>query len=70
MDGVPFQRIAAFLGNSVKMVESVYAKYSPDYLADAVNSLGRGQLVHLNQKRAHRNRTRSAKLDLTAKKAS
>jgi integrase len=70
IDGVPLVRIAAFLGNSVKMVESVYAKYSPDYLADAVSSLGRGQVVHLNQNSAHKQATRSEKLDLTARKVS
>lgn len=70
MDGVPLAQIAAFLGNSVKMVETVYAKYSPDYLTNAVNSLGRGQVVHLNQNRAHKRATRSKKLDLTARKAS
>ena len=70
MDGVPFQRIAAFLGNSVKMVETVYAKYSPDYLADAVNSLGRGQSVQLNRTSAHKHGTRPEKLGLIAKKAS
>lgn len=49
MDGVSFQKIAAFLGNSVKMVEKVYAKFAPGYLEDAVQSLGRAQVVQLNR---------------------
>ena len=37
MAGVPFVEIARVLGNSVAMVEKVYAKYAPDYLRSAIN---------------------------------
>jgi integrase len=47
-DGVPLEQVAAMLGNSVKMVERVYAKYTPGYLSKAMKSLSRGQVVHLN----------------------
>jgi integrase len=47
-DGVPLEQIAALLGNSVKMVERVYAKYTPGYLDKAMKSLSKGQLVHMN----------------------
>jgi transposase len=40
MAGRSFAEIAAFLGNSIKMVEKVYAKYTPGYLKDAVDSSG------------------------------
>jgi hypothetical protein len=33
--GVPLWEIAGMLGNSVRMVEQVYAKHHPDYLAGA-----------------------------------
>jgi len=70
MEGVPLIRIAAFLGNSVKMVEAVYAKYSSDYLADAIASLGRGAVGSLEPESCAQTSTRSEKLDLTARKAS
>ena len=47
-DGVPLEQIAALLGNSVKMVERVYAKYTPGFLDKAMKSLSRGQPVRLN----------------------
>lgn len=47
-DGVPLEQIAALLGNSVKMVERVYAKYTPGYLDKAMKSLSRGRLVQMN----------------------
>ena len=37
--GVPLQEIARFLGNSLAMVEKVYAKHSPDYLRRAADAL-------------------------------
>jgi integrase len=46
-DGVPLAQIAAMLGNSEKMVERVYAKYTPGYLSKAMKSLGRGQMVQM-----------------------
>lgn len=50
MDGVDMRRISLMLGHSLQKTTERYAKYSPDYLADAVNALSRGQLVQLNQK--------------------
>lgn len=47
-DGVPLDQIAGMLGNSVKMVEKVYAKYTPDFLSRAVKSLSRGQMVQMH----------------------
>jgi integrase len=47
-DGVPLDQIAAMLGNSVKMVERVYAKYTPGFLSKAVRSLSKGQLVQMH----------------------
>ena len=70
MDGIPMAEIAAFLGNSVKMVENVYAKYGPDYLSEAVASLGRGRMVHLNRNLAHKQETGAKTIDPGAKKAS
>lgn len=49
-DGVPLADIAAMLGNSEKMVERVYAKYTPGYLSRAIKSLSRGQMVPLRHK--------------------
>jgi integrase len=49
MDGLDMGKIAGLLGNSRAMVEKVYAKYSPDYLSDAVDSLSRGQVIHVNR---------------------
>ena len=42
--GVPLWIIAKILGNSVRMVEKVYAKHAPDDLRDAVNLISNGQL--------------------------
>lgn len=40
--GVPLWKIAKVLGNTLAMVEKVYAKHSPDDLIDAVNSISSG----------------------------
>jgi integrase len=40
MDGVPLAQVARLLGDSEKTVERVYGKYAPDYLREAVDSLG------------------------------
>jgi integrase len=42
--GVPLWIIAKVLGNTLAMVEKVYAKHSPDDLREAVNSISSGQL--------------------------
>lgn len=42
--GVPLFLIAKALGNSVRMVERVYAKHAPDDLRDAINMISNGQL--------------------------
>jgi integrase len=39
-NNVSLWKIAGVLGNTVAMVESVYAKHSPDSLREAVNSMG------------------------------
>lgn len=57
MDDVSMRKIADLLGNSEKMVEKVYAKFAPGYLADAVESLGRGQVVQMNRSLAHKDGT-------------
>lgn len=49
MEGVSMKKIADLLGNSEKMVERVYAKFAPGYLADVVDKLGRGQVVQMNR---------------------
>lgn len=41
--GVPLAEVARYLGDSEKMVERVYGKHSPDYLAGAVAALGRSR---------------------------
>lgn len=41
-NGVPLWQIAGVLGNSIVMVEKVYAKHCPDGLVDAVNSISSG----------------------------
>ncbi|SFI05048.1 tyrosine-type recombinase/integrase [Methylobacterium brachiatum] len=41
--GVPLWKIAGILGNSVQVVERVYAKHSPDGLADAVEAISIGR---------------------------
>jgi integrase len=41
--GVPLWKIAGILGNTMQMVETVYAKHSPDGLADAVESISVGR---------------------------
>lgn len=40
--GIPLQKIAALLGNTVLMVETVYAHHCPDDLRSAVNSISSG----------------------------
>lgn len=42
--GVPLWIIAKILGNSVRMVEKVYAKHAPDDLRDAIDLISMGQL--------------------------
>lgn len=42
--GVPLWKIAGILGNSIMMVEKVYAKHCPDGLADAVELISAGAL--------------------------
>jgi integrase len=51
--GVPLWKIAGILGNTMQMVEQVYAKHSPDGLADAVEhiSAGRSPAPHLSADR-------------------
>lgn len=39
MDGVPLEEIARMLGDSLAMVEKVYAKKTPDYLRRAASAL-------------------------------
>lgn len=43
-NGVPLWMIAGILGNSIAMVEKVYAKHCPDGLRDAVNQISGGAL--------------------------
>jgi integrase len=47
-DGISYEEIAGYLGNSAKMVEKVYAKFTPGYLARAARSLSKGQSVQMN----------------------
>jgi len=68
MEGVTMQKIADFLGNSVWMVEKVYAKYAPGYLEDAVQTLGRAQVVQLNQSLRDKPGTASDSEKVAAKK--
>lgn len=42
--GVPLWKVAGILGNSISMVERVYAKHAPDGLADAVEMISAGML--------------------------
>lgn len=42
--GVPLWIIAKILGNSLRMVEKVYAKHAPDDLRDAMDLISNGQL--------------------------
>jgi integrase len=42
--GIPLWQIAGVLGNSLAMVEKVYAKHCPDGLVNAVNAISNGQL--------------------------
>jgi len=37
--GVPMEKIAVLLGDSIRTIEKHYLKYSPDYLSDAVKAL-------------------------------
>lgn len=41
--GVPLWKIAGILGNTMQMIEQVYAKHSPDGLADAVEHISAGR---------------------------
>ncbi|MDR3450894.1 MAG: site-specific integrase [Alphaproteobacteria bacterium] len=43
MAKVPLAEVARLLGDSEKTVEKVYGKHAPDYLRNAVNSLGFGR---------------------------
>ena len=43
-NGVPLWMIAGILGNSIAMIEKVYAKHCPDGLRDAVNLISGGAL--------------------------
>lgn len=43
--GVPLWKIAGILGNTMLMVEKVYAKHSPEGLADAVDQISGGGLT-------------------------
>lgn len=57
-DGVPMRKIADLLGHtSVAMVERVYAKYVPGYLADVVASLDSAPAVRGNRNRRGESRT-------------
>lgn len=50
MGGVPMRKIADALGHtSVAMVESVYAKFAPDYLDDTLRVLNSGPAVRKNR---------------------
>lgn len=64
MKGVSMREIAQLLGNSERTVERVYAKYAPDFLDNAVENLGSGQVVHLN--RSLRDGTGTASISETA----
>lgn len=39
MAGVKIEEVARFLGDTIEMVEKVYAKWAPDYLSNAANAL-------------------------------
>jgi integrase len=39
MAGVPLKKVAAMLGDTEAMVETVYGKWAPDYLAEAAHAL-------------------------------
>lgn len=41
--GVPVAEVARFLGNTEKMIETVYGKHSPDYLRGAASALTGGK---------------------------
>jgi len=66
MDGVSMRKIADFLGHtSEDMVERVYAKFAPGYLADVVESLNSAPAVQVNRK--VRGKTRTAAKSKTGK---
>lgn len=44
-NGVPLWKIAKILGNSLAMVEKVYAKHAPDDLRDAVDGISNGRPI-------------------------
>lgn len=65
MDGVSMRKIADLLGHtSVDMVERVYAKFAPGYLADVVESLNSAPEVQVN--RSDRGKPRTAAKTKTA----
>lgn len=39
MNGIPFEMVAKFLGNSMDMIERVYGHHSPDWLRRAAEAL-------------------------------
>lgn len=39
MSGIPFEKIAKMLGDSVEMIERVYGHHAPDYLRDAADAV-------------------------------
>src|SRR6185312_15213431 len=39
MAGVPLKKVADMLGDTLAMVESVYGRFSPDYLQEAADAL-------------------------------
>jgi integrase len=43
--GVPLPMVAAYLGNSVEMVERVYGHHSPEWLRRAADALGRNHIA-------------------------
>lgn len=49
MAGVDMRRISIMLGHSLQRTTEMYAKYAPDYLADAADALSRGRTVQLNR---------------------
>jgi integrase len=50
-DGVPMEEIASYLGHSnVKVTRDIYARFSPDHLRNAAESLELDELVHVNQR--------------------
>lgn len=68
MGGVPMRKIADALGHtSVAMVESVYAKFAPDYLDDTLRVLNSAPKVRKNLTERGKSGT-AGKSEVTAKK--